>query len=117
VANPKIQPRLCGTCGCRLKALASAVESQYTVIEIPGLLGKLTKGESRMVEKHDTTDLAGTIAETLRSNPRAAIAALQVANTVEVASSISEPVEPSQLSDHGQAISSLKSVNQMQNER
>jgi len=33
VANPKIQPRLGGTCGCRLKALASAVESQYTVIE------------------------------------------------------------------------------------
>jgi hypothetical protein len=75
-----------------------------------------------MVEKHDTTDLARTVAETIRSNPRAAIAALQVANPVEVESStsefvISEPVDPSQISDHGRAISSLRAVNQMQKER
>jgi hypothetical protein len=75
-----------------------------------------------MVEKRDTIDMGRTIAGTLRSNPRAAIAALKVANPVEVASSISEfviskSVEPSQLSDHGQAISSLRSVNQMQKER
>jgi len=75
-----------------------------------------------MVEKHDRIDMGRTIAETLRSNPRAAKAALKVANTVEVASSISEfviseSVEPAQLSDHGQAISSLGSVNQMQKER
>jgi len=43
-----------------------------------------------MVEKHDTTDLAGTIAETLRSNPRCRNSGpARVANTVEVASSIS----------------------------
>jgi hypothetical protein len=69
-----------------------------------------------MADKYDSVDMGQTTADMLRSNPDAARAALKAANTVEVACLIAESVEPSELSDHRQALSSLESANQIQEE-
>ncbi len=66
-----------------------------------------------MANQYESSDMAQTLADMIRSDPGAAEAALKIANTVEVACLLGESVDLSQLSDHGQAMSPSRPADQI----